>query len=294
MASGSSSDVHTVTTGSISFTVDRDYRPLRLLGQGAYGAVCAATLSRHGMASDEQVAIKKIAGVFNEATSNVSVARRTLCEMTLMRQLQHENLMRIRDLMLSPDGHDAYLVSDCMATDLANVIRSPEPLSSDHCCWFVYQLLCGIKYLHSAHVIHRDLKPSNLLVNANCDLKISDFGLARTETDESGPMMTQYVVTRWYRAPEILLLVSRYTKAVDLWSVGCIFAGVRRAQASSRRAGARHRSARARRAAAPPGALPRAQLPQPAASNHRRPRHTLARSPRRGSSDTLGSPPWPS
>ena len=87
--------------------------------------------------------------------------------------------------------------------------------------YFLYQILRGLKYIHSANVLHRDLKPSNLLLNANCDLKICDFGLARV-TSESD-FMTEYVVTRWYRAPELLLNSSDYTTAIDVWSVGCIF-----------------------------------------------------------------------
>lgn len=86
--------------------------------------------------------------------------------------------------------------------------------------YFLYQILRGLKYIHSANVIHRDLKPSNLLLNANCDLKICDFGLARPTAENE--CMTEYVVTRWYRAPE-LLLNSDYTAAIDIWSVGCIF-----------------------------------------------------------------------
>lgn len=74
--------------------------------------------------------------------------------------------------------------------------------------------------MHSAGVLHRDLKPSNLLLNSNCDLKICDFGLARTSTETD--FMTEYVVTRWYRAPELLLNCSEYTAAIDMWSVGCI------------------------------------------------------------------------
>jgi len=77
--------------------------------------------------------------------------------------------------------------------------------------------------LHSANVLHRDLKPSNLLLNANCDLKICDFGLARTNC-ETGQFMTEYVVTRWYRAPELLLSCDEYGPSIDVWSVGCIFA----------------------------------------------------------------------
>lgn len=85
------------------------------------------------------------------------------------------------------------------------------------------QLLRGLKYLHSANILHRDLKPGNLLVNANCDLKICDFGLARTSTGK-GQFMTEYVVTRWYRAPELLLCCDNYDTSIDVWSVGCIFA----------------------------------------------------------------------
>lgn len=86
--------------------------------------------------------------------------------------------------------------------------------------YFLYQILRGLKYVHSANVLHRDLKPSNLLLNANCDLKVGDFGLARTTSETD--FMTEYVVTRWYRAPELLLNCSEYTAAIDIWSVGCI------------------------------------------------------------------------
>ena len=86
--------------------------------------------------------------------------------------------------------------------------------------YFLYQLLRGLKYVHSANILHRDLKPSNLFLNANCDLKIADFGLARTTSETD--LMTEYVVTRWYRAPELLLNCSQYTAAIDVWSVGCI------------------------------------------------------------------------
>ncbi|MBA0555322.1 hypothetical protein Golob_025508 [Gossypium lobatum] len=108
-----------------------------------------------------------------------------------------------------------------MDTDLHQIIRSNQALSEEHCQYFLYQILRGLKYIHSANVLHRDLKPSNLLLNANCDLKICDFGLARV-TSESD-FMTEYVVTRWYRAPELLLNSSDYTAAIDVWSVGCIF-----------------------------------------------------------------------
>nr|VZH95584.1 unnamed protein product [Spirometra erinaceieuropaei] len=87
-------------------------------------------------------------------------------------------------------------------------------------------MLRGLKYIHSANVLHRDLKPSNILLNRMCDLRICDFGLARIadpECDQAG-LLTEYVATRWYRASEIMLTSKVYTKAIDLWSVGCILA----------------------------------------------------------------------
>ena len=113
-----------------------------------------------------------------------------------------------------------------MDTDLHRVIRT-QTLSDDHCQYFVYQTLRALKYIHSANVLHRDLKPSNLLLNANCDLKVCDFGLAREvnmDKDNNNGFMTEYVATRWYRAPEIMLTFKEYTKAIDVWSVGCILA----------------------------------------------------------------------
>ena len=93
-----------------------------------------------------------------------------------------------------------------METDLHKLLRS-QKLSADHICYFLYQILRGLKYIHSANVLHRDLKPSNILLNSNCDLRICDFGLARVSDpsqDHTG-MLTEYVATRWYRAPEVML-----------------------------------------------------------------------------------------
>lgn len=105
------------------------------------------------------------------------------------------------------------------------VIRTQD-LSDDHCQYFIYQTLRALKAMHSANVLHRDLKPSNLLLNANCDLKVCDFGLARSaaNVEDNSGFMTEYVATRWYRAPEIMLTFKEYTKAIDVWSVGCILA----------------------------------------------------------------------
>lgn len=112
-----------------------------------------------------------------------------------------------------------------MDTDLTQIIKSDQPLTEEHYKFFLYQLLRGLKYIHSAQIVHRDLKPRNLLVNSNCDLKICDFGLARPLFQNiKANILTEYVATRWYRAPELLLSANHYTTSVDMWSVGCIFA----------------------------------------------------------------------
>ncbi|OWM67874.1 hypothetical protein CDL15_Pgr010812 [Punica granatum] len=227
------------------FEVTAKYKPpIMPIGKGAYGIVCSALNSE----TNEHVAIKKIANAFD----NKIDAKRTLREIKLLRHMDHENVrlratmlevpfvdncdedlilvlrthavVAIRDIIPPPQRgsfNDVYIAYELMDTDLHQIIRSNQALSEEHCQYFLYQILRGLKYIHSANVLHRDLKPSNLLLNANCDLKICDFGLARvtSETD----FMTEYVVTRWYRAPELLLNSSDYTTAIDVWSVGCIF-----------------------------------------------------------------------
>ena len=119
---------------------------------------------------------------------------------------------------------DVYIITELMQTDLHRVIYSRQDLSDDHVQYFIYQLLRGLKFLHSASILHRDIKPSNLLINANCDLKICDFGLARgvEQRDTAAAPLTEYVVTRWYRAPEIMLSEAGYSEGVDNWAAGCV------------------------------------------------------------------------
>lgn len=151
-------------------------------------------------------------------------------EIRLLRHFDHDNIIRIVDLPVPPsinNFEDVYMVTDLMETDLHKVIYSRQPLSNDHSQYFLYQMLCALKYLHSTSVLHRDLKPSNILLNANCDLKLCDFGLSRGLNGDGGGgaenNLTEYVVTRWYRAPEIMLSCQEYSKAIDVWSLGCIF-----------------------------------------------------------------------
>jgi len=153
--------------------------------------------------------------------------QRIVREIRLLRHFNHENIIRIMDLPVPSalDFDDIYIVTDLMETDLHKVIYSRQPLSNDHSQYFLYQMLCALKYLHSTSVLHRDLKPSNILLNANCDLKLCDFGLSRglNGEQEGDNNLTEYVVTRWYRAPEIMLSCQEYSKAIDVWSLGCIF-----------------------------------------------------------------------
>jgi nemo like kinase len=119
--------------------------------------------------------------------------------------------------------HEVYILTELMQSDLHKIISSPQQLTQDHVKLFLYQILRGVKYLHTAGIIHRDIKPGNLLVNSNCLLKICDFGLARVVEMNKNRDMTQEVVTQYYRAPELLLGAKHYDFSVDMWSVGCIY-----------------------------------------------------------------------
>lgn len=198
------------------FEVTAKYRsPIKPISRGAYGVVCSAL----NVELNEEVAIKKIPNAFD----NMIVAKRTLREIKILDHMDHENILALREVILPPDRDnykDVYIVTELMDADLHHINKTSRELTEDHYQYFLYQLLRGLKYIHSANVLHRDLKPSNLLVSEDCDLKIADFGLARTFSESD--LMTEYVVTRWYRSPELLLNAKCYTAAVDMWSVGCI------------------------------------------------------------------------
>ncbi|EIE86117.1 MAP kinase [Rhizopus delemar RA 99-880] len=193
------------------FVVDKKYQFIREMGQGAYGVVCAAKDSSTG----EQVAIKKVCRIFEKTI----LAKRALREVKLLKFFNgHENITSVLDMDIVnlQDFNEIYLVQELMEADLHQIIRSGQPLTDAHFQYFVYQICRGLKYIHSANVLHRDLKPGNLLVNADCELKICDFGLARGYSDNAdynAGFMTEYVATRWYRAPEIMLSFQSYTKA---------------------------------------------------------------------------------
>eukprot|EP00064_Thunnus_orientalis_P012024 superscaffoldBa00001797_g12057 len=198
-----------------AWEVPERYRDLKQVGTGAYGTVCSAWDRRSGT----QVAIKKLHRPFQSKL----FAKRAYRELRLLKHMKHENVIGLLDVFtaeISLDRlRDFYLVMPFMGTDLGKLMKL-ERLSEDRVQFLVYQMLKGLKYIHSAGIIHRDLKPGNLAINPDCELKILDFGLARQADSE----MTGYVVTRWYRAPEVILNWMHYTQTVDIWSAGCIMA----------------------------------------------------------------------
>ena len=126
------------------------------------------------------VAIKKIVKAFEHRVFSL----RTYRELKIQRLLDHENILSIKRILAPKDRasfNEIYVVTELMETDLSQIIKSNRALSDDHIQFFLYQILRGLKYIHSAGIYHRDLKPRNLLVNSNCDLKICDFGLARAD-----------------------------------------------------------------------------------------------------------------
>ncbi|XP_023230246.1 serine/threonine-protein kinase NLK-like [Centruroides sculpturatus] len=197
----------------------QNIQPDRPIGYGAFGVVWSVTDPRDG----KRVALKKMPNVFQNLVSSKRVYR----EIKMLCYFKHENVLSALDILQPPHidfFQEIYVITELMQSDLHKIIISPQPLTTDHIKVFLYQILRGLKYLHSTHILHRDIKPGNLLVNSNCVLKICDFGLARVEEPDESKHMTQEVVTQYYRAPELLMGAHHYTSAVDIWSVGCIFA----------------------------------------------------------------------
>ncbi|KAG6963203.1 hypothetical protein JG687_00006704 [Phytophthora cactorum] len=248
-----------------NWEVGSRYTLVRLLGKGSYGQVAEAFDNER----QKKVAIKKIINVFDQEID----CKRLYREIYILRRLSHPQVINLIDV-IPPENYDTftdlYLVFDFVDTDLHKLIMSPQYLTIRHIQVFLYQLLCGLKYVHSANVIHRDMKPANILLNEDCTLMICDFGLSRvmesdmsmeelskhlySPKDSKSPttsdggttsapspgsasstpsssgefpkmrrQLTKHVVTRWYRAPELILLQD-YDFSVDMWSIGCIFA----------------------------------------------------------------------
>lgn len=210
---------HKFTVSDVEFEVWDRYTSPKFIGQGAYGCVISAKDSVTG----KDVAIKKIIDI--QEMDHID-AMRTLREIKICRHLTgHENVVTLLEVIPPTklvDINEVYLVFEWMYCDLSRFIRSGL-LKDMHIMGFSYQIIRAMKFIHSAGIMHRDIKPSNILVNHEGDIKLADFGLAIGAAGSSHQLIN-YVVTRWYRAPELLLDKKQYGAAIDMWSVGCIFA----------------------------------------------------------------------
>uniref|UniRef100_A0A8C8CVZ6 Stress-activated protein kinase JNK n=1 Tax=Oncorhynchus tshawytscha TaxID=74940 RepID=A0A8C8CVZ6_ONCTS len=201
---------YSVEVGDSTFTVLKRYQNLKPIGSGAQGIVCAGSDS----VLDRNVAIKKLSRPFQNQTH----AKRAYRELVLMKCVNHKNIISLLNVFTPQksleDFQDVYLCMELMDANLCQVIQME--LDHERMSYLLYQMLCGIKHLHSAGIIHRDLKPSNIVVKSDCTLKILDFGLARTAGTSF--MMTPYVVTRYYRAPEVILGMGYKENDIDQWN----------------------------------------------------------------------------
>jgi serine/threonine protein kinase len=191
-----------------------------VIGKGSYGHVCSCM----DLITNISYAIKKNKDVFRE---NSLIPMRVLRELKILMHLRHPNIIALRDVII-PDNYEdfnnVYMVMDLMPLDLKDAIGHTN-LTEPHIQYIMYQLLLALQYIHSADIIHRDLKPENILIDSNCEIKLCDFGLARGyDVDDEISMSTNYVQTRWYRAPELIMNGSNITNKIDIWSAGCIMA----------------------------------------------------------------------
>ena len=221
--------------------VTERYELGKKIGTGSYGYVCEA----HDKVSQRSVAIKRFSRIFEDLID----CKRVLREIAILNRLSNPNVVKIVDLIIPNSAlpfDEIYLVLELCDTDFKKLFKSEVFLSELHVKTLLYNMVVGVKYLHSAGIYHRDLKPANCLANQDCSVKICDFGLSRAVGMESQPhllnlpntpregeaapagllkrQLTGHVVTRWYRAPELILLEENYTEAIDVWGIGCIFA----------------------------------------------------------------------
>ena len=195
------------------------YDLIMKMGRGNYGMVWKAIDKRNRA----KVAIKKI----NNAFGSIVDAQRTLREILILKELgKHNNIMRLHNVRRASNNKDIYLILEFIECDLLTLIRS-NFCTNDQRVYIMWQIARGLKFLHSANILHRDIKPSNICINQDCTIKITDFGLSRVLNigkRQKNVMMTDYVATRWYRAPEILLGSAKYSFPIDIWAFGCVLA----------------------------------------------------------------------
>ena len=206
-------------TQELNDKVRSKYEKIDKIGEGTFASVFLARNAETGA----KVAIKKLKVAAAGTRDGIDIT--AMREFKFLKELQHPNIVALLDVFSSGASTQSInLVLEYLNTDLEAIIKDRSLLfrESDIKSWM--NMLCrGIEYCHRNWCLHRDLKPGNLLVSPSGELKIADFGLAR-ECGDPGARMTSQVVTRWYRAPELLLGSRAYSSAVDMWAVGCIFA----------------------------------------------------------------------
>ena len=204
------------------FRLPQRYVYHKILGKGAYGVVGKFFDSKQ----NQFVAIKKIKLCVNmnkKSREIISETKKVLRELKILRNFKHACLISLKHALVEVQGNECfiYMILPLMDADLYTVILKSK-LEDAHIQYIMYQIFLGLHYLHSGNVIHRDIKPNNILATQDCEIVLCDFGFARDfeglETD-----MTEYVVARHFRAPEIILCPKHYSMKVDIWAVGVTF-----------------------------------------------------------------------
>ncbi|KAL3525900.1 hypothetical protein ACH5RR_014272 [Cinchona calisaya] len=193
------------------------FERLEKIGQGTYSSVYRARDNETG----KMVALKKVRFDNFQPESVRFMAR----EISILRQLDHPNIMKLEGIITSRLSCSIYLVFEYMEHDLSGLLSCPSiKFTESQIKCYMRQLISGLEHCHSRGVMHRDIKASNILVNNKGILKIADFGLANFVSARNKQPLTSRVVTLWYRPPELLLGSTNYGLTVDLWSLGCVFA----------------------------------------------------------------------
>ncbi|KAK4465760.1 kinase-like domain-containing protein [Cladorrhinum samala] len=206
-----------------TFTKSRsveNYDKLNDIEEGAYGWVSRA----RELSTGKVVALKRLK-IDPKDRGGLPVTG--LREIQILKDCDHRNIVKLREVVVGDDTskiENIFLVLEFLEHDLKSILEDmPQPFLASEVKTLLLQLASGLSYLHDSYILHRDLKTSNLLLSNRGVLKIADFGMARYVSIPPPPKLTQLVVTLWYRAPELLLGSSRYTSAIDMWSLGCVF-----------------------------------------------------------------------